>query len=80
MTITINGYEVNISAKYGLKDKANKHDTMAVLNQISIWAAEASKRYNQIGCSAIGENAHDAHMEIYNQLENKGFYKDVVLH
>lgn len=77
MTITINGYEVNITAKYGSKDKANKHDTMAVLNQISIWASEAAARYNQVGCNAISESAKNAHIEIYNQLENKGYYKGV---
>lgn len=80
MTIMINGYEVEIKAKYTNfgahhNERFNKHDTMAVLNQISIWAHEASERYTSIGCNALSKTAKNASNDMYEVLESKSYFK-----
>ena len=77
MKITINGYEVEIKAKYKASDKMNQRDTMAVLNQISIWAGESKYRFIQNGCVHLAEIAGEAHNAIYDALDAKGYFDDV---
>ena len=82
MTININGYEIEIKAKYTNfgslhNTRMNKHDTMSIINQISIWANEAALRYERIGCPAIAKTAKDASVEMYAALVKSGYFKDL---
>ena len=74
MTVMIDGYEVEIKAKGETAEKFNKADTMAVLNLISIYAAEASNRYETIGMNALQRNAKEAHNNIFEKLDSMGYY------
>lgn len=74
MTVMINGYEVEIKAKGETATKYNKQDTMAVLNLLSIYAAEASNRYETISMNALQRNAKEAHNNIFEKLDSMGYY------
>ena len=82
MTININGYEVEIKAKYTNygslhNTRMNKHDAMSIINQIAIWASEASIRYERIGCLAIARTAEVASKDMYNTLAKNGYFKNL---
>ena len=79
MTISINGYTVDIKAKYGecTDRRMNKQDTMSVLNLISIWASEAAHQMDRNGCHGIAKSARDAGHDIYLLLDSKGYYDNV---
>lgn len=79
MTISIDGYTIDIKAKYGASAdrRMNKHDTMSVLNLISIWASEAARKMDRDGCHSIAKSARDAGNNIYLLLDSKGYYDSV---
>lgn len=79
MTVSINGYTVDIKAKYGTSadKRMNKGDTMAVLNLLSIWASEAADMMDMNGCHAIAKVARDAGRGIYLLLDSKGLYDNI---
>lgn len=82
MKIEINGYEIEIKAKYTNfgahhNERYNKHDTQSVINQLSIWANEASARYSALGCDAIAKTAKDASVEMYAALVKSGYFKNL---
>lgn len=74
MTVTINGYEVEIKAKGETAERFNKADTMSVLNLLSIYAAEASNRYESLGSCALQRIAKEAHKNIFEKLDSMGYY------
>lgn len=74
MTVMINGYEVEIKAKGETAERFNKADTMAVLNLLSIYAAEASNRYETISMNALQRNAKEVHNNIFEKLDSMGYY------
>lgn len=76
MTIEIDNYKVEIKVKAVYSEKANKEDTMNLLNSISIWAFEAANEYDRTGAHALAKRARKASREIYKILETKGCYKD----
>ena len=77
MKITINGYEVEIKAKYKASDRMNQKDTMAVLNQISICAGESKYRFQQSGCNRLAETAGEAQHTIFDALDARGYFDNV---
>lgn len=77
MKVMINGYEVEIKAKYKASDRMNQADTMAVLSQISIWAGESKYRFQQAGCNRLAEIAGEAQGTIYDALDAKGYFDNV---
>lgn len=78
MKIEINDYEVEIKAKFDLSGskRFNQDDTMAVLNQIIIWAGEAACRYERLGLDGLAELARRNCINIRKELEKKGYYND----
>ena len=79
MTISINGYTVDIKAKYGASadTRMNKQDTMSILNLVSIWASEAANQMDRNGCHSIAKSARNAGHDIYQLLDSKGYYDNV---
>ena len=83
MKITLNGYEIEIKAKYtagGLINtdrRMNKADTMSLLSTVALWAFEASHRYDGLGLDALGEDASKAGNELHDQLEAAGAFKNL---
>lgn len=74
MKIQINGYEVEIKAKWENAKRFNKADTMLVLNLISIYAAEAAARYETLGTDTLQRMARQVQDNIYATLEANGYY------
>ena len=74
MKLIINDYEVTITAKYKYNNRANKRDTAAVLNTMSIFATEASNHYTQIGMHALAKTAEKVGSEIFHYLDEQGVY------
>ena len=46
-----------------------------VLNELSIYASEASKEYERKGYFALQERAQEVANTIFNELDKTGFYK-----
>lgn len=74
MKITMNGYEVEIKARASYNSKANKQDTMDLLNSISIWVMEAA---NDPTNKSIKNYLEGVSNEIYEQLKAAGAYKNI---
>lgn len=79
MKIMIGGYEVEIKAKFTLIGKIddarfNKQDTMAVINQLCIWAHESAERYEMMGLDALARNAKLDYRAMSDELEARGYY------
>lgn len=79
MKIMINGYEVEIKAKFTLNGKIddarfNKQDTMAVINQLCIWATESAERYEMMGFNALARNAREDYKGMNGELEARGYF------
>jgi hypothetical protein len=76
MKFYIDDYEVDIKVKSTLKEsRNNKHDAMALMNLISIFAMNAEENYKSYGSYALAQQAHEISEEIYEQLEAMGCYK-----
>lgn len=75
MKITIGEYEVNISVRYNRNDRANKADTMNLLNEIAIAYFEASEHNNRLTCYSIAKEYKSKSDEIHAILEKNGCYK-----
>lgn len=71
MKVKIGEYEVNISAT----TKYNKRATNSFLNTLAIVFYEAS-RYDEFMGYSQGIN-YEISQEIFEQLDSKGYYKDV---
>ena len=79
MKIMINGYEVEIKAKFTLNGKIddarfNKQDTMAVINQLCIWASESAQRYEMVGLNALARVAKEDYQAMSGELVARGYY------
>lgn len=77
MTIKTNIHDLTIEIKAkGLynKNRYNKGDTYAFLNTISIFAAEAAKKYYAEGSDSLGEEAEEFADQLYNLLKDAGQY------
>ena len=72
MKIQFDGYEVEIKAKN--TERYNTQDTMYLLNEISIWAHEASERYKTLGLCGLSDRAQKSADDIYNILNELHFY------
>lgn len=78
MKFYIDDYEVDIKVKSTFKEgRNNKHDAMALMNLISLFAINAEANYRNNGSYALAEQAHEVSHEIYEQLEAMGCYKEV---
>ena len=77
MKIKINGYEVNITAKYEHGNKrCNKEDTFAILNYISMLANESYYSYKKRGNNGLANWSKEVRDDIYDQLTEMGYYND----
>jgi len=76
MKFYIDDYEVDIKVKSTFKEgRNNKHDAMALMNLISLFASNAEANYKNNGSYALAEQAREVSNEIYGQLEAMGCYK-----
>lgn len=74
MKLKIGGYEVNISAKCEGYTRANKADTMTLLNFLSICCSEAANKYSENGWAVTSMRAKQYSNDIYEALKNVGYY------
>lgn len=77
MKLNFAGYEVEIKARDNYNDRANKRDTMTLLNSICIWAKEAAEYNRSIGAPASADFCDEAGKEIYDALNAAGLYKNI---
>ncbi len=79
MTFSIDGYTVDIKAKFGKSadKRMNKRDAMAIMNLICIWAGEAANQFDSTGCPALARQARKANDDIYNLLDANGLYDNL---
>lgn len=77
MKLRIGDYEVNISAKRDTSKRANKSDTMALLNFLSICCSEAANKYSENGWTVTSMRAKQYSNDIYEALKNVGYYDDL---
>lgn len=76
MKFYVDDYEIDIKVKSMFKEgRNNKHDAMAFMNLISIFAIHAEEHYKNIGSYALAKQAHEVSNDIYRQLEAMGCYK-----
>lgn len=69
MKVIIEGYEVEIKAKYMTSNRYNKADTIAVLNTLAIYAGEAAVRYSDLGYKALERCAWKSRDSISDTIE-----------
>lgn len=74
MKFTIDGYEVEVKAKFNLKGRYNKEDTMHLMNWLSMVLDAAACSYNYREHEALAKQAHKAADEIYYTLKDYGAY------
>jgi len=77
MKIKIGYYYVSISAKCEDSERANKSDTMALLNFLSICCSETANKYSENGWTVTSRRAKQYGNDIYEALNNAGYYDDV---
>ena len=77
MKLRIGDYEVNISAKCDSSARANKADTMALLNSLSIYCSECAEHYSENGVFGLSRRAKKYGDDIYEALNNAGLYDDL---
>ena len=75
MKLTIGDYEVEIKAKSAYATKANKNDTMNLLNELAIALSEAYLRDKELGLFGMANANKELHDDIYNFLDKNGAYK-----
>lgn len=75
MKLTIGNYEVDIRARYKGAQHAERWATLAFLNSVSLWAYEAGEYNKLLHCNATAKVANDAHLDVYNALDARGYYK-----
>lgn len=78
MKLNIRGYEVEIKAKGAYSDKANKADTMALLNMLTCYCGTAEDGYKAHGMVALAKGARQTRDDIYNALDTVGYYDDLL--
>lgn len=81
MKLMINGYEVEIKAKYtadGVIENArmNKKDTKAFINEMCIWASECSFRHSELGLDALAKRDKKAWRSMFETLKAQGYYEE----
>lgn len=77
MKINFDDFEIEIKAKENHDKRFNQNDTCYLLNQISIWAHEASENYERLGLDGLAYSAQKSSLDIYNVLNDLGFFNDV---
>lgn len=76
MTVKIGDFEVEIKAKKGENQKGNAEDTKAFLNVISSALWESSLKNDREGFEVIAECQRGMANDIYDYLDEMGFYDD----
>lgn len=74
--VSISTWNVEVKARAPYSEKANKKDTMYMLNHLSLLAIKASEKYEQEGFAALAEEAYETSNEIHQLLTELGFYKE----
>lgn len=77
MKIKIGYYEVSISAKCEGSARANKSDTMALLNFLSICCSETANKYSENGWTVTSMRARQYGKDIFEALNNACYYDDL---
>ena len=75
MKLYVRGFEIDIKARTSKESKMNDADAMYILNMLSLYATEAGDRFASLHLNGIADEAKLVGKEIYNTLEEKGFYK-----
>lgn len=75
MKIKIGEFDVDVKVRRsGRESRASKESAIYFLNQICIWACEASENYEKDGYDALAKLAKERWGEIYDQLKAAGAY------
>lgn len=77
MKLTINGYDVEIKAKYSGATKFNKIHTMDFLNLIASWASHSADQMQAEGWDMIAKDNREAFNTIYDELAKRGLYDNI---
>lgn len=77
MTLTINGYEVEIKVKDKGNNRFNKKDTMLFLNSLSLMFDYSCERNINKGYDSLAERDRKSSNEIYDFLYSLGYYDDL---
>ena len=74
MKIKVNGMEIIILAKMEGEQHYSEAETRSFLNSLACILAEASRSYKAQGFNALSEEALEMHLDIFNQLDQLGYY------
>ena len=75
MKLSINGYEVEIKVKREGEKKANAAATKMLLNTLIEYSYMAYDQFRDDGHYGLAEGALKVGNDIYDALENEGFFK-----
>lgn len=77
MKIKIGEFDVDVKVRRsGRESRASKESAIYFLNQICIWADEASENLDRNGHDVLAKLAKEKSDEIYRQLKDAGAYDD----
>lgn len=76
MLLKINGYDVSIKVKRENDTQYSKYHTMALLNEISTFCAEASDSYTKEHLIGLSAEARRIFNDISDALDELGAYDD----
>ena len=74
MKVTIDGYVVEIKARYFTKDKASKKDTARILCKLENLAWNSAERNSRDGYTYSAADDRTIARQIHDQLAAVGFY------
>lgn len=74
MKVIIEGYEVEIKAKFMTSNRYNKKDTMSVLNTLAMYASDSIERCSDLGYPALERTARKTRDNIMDTLDALGYY------
>ena len=81
MKFKFRGYEIEIKAKNAvLHDRANKHDTLAFMNQLLGWFYDSihyDEQREDEGLEEYTERQYEYATELYKQLAQHGLYDNL---
>lgn len=76
MKVKLGINDINITAKYVWKDKADKQSTLSFLSYLSSVFYEASEWNKEHGYDACADTLREKGQELYKICKESGLYKD----
>ena len=67
---------IEVKARDMYESRSSKESTYAVLNQVSMWAHEASEMYKLRGLYSLAEHAERISKALYEMMDADGYYDD----